>query len=70
MKFTLKAQKAITRIIQRPLSAIVTRGLELSDLTNVKGEKRRNVGKLNNKLSIVNQLVDLHFLLFVNITGN
>jgi hypothetical protein len=32
------------------------------DLTNLKGEKRRNVGKLNNKLSIVNQLVDLHFL--------
>ena len=28
------------------------------------------VGKLNNELSIVNQLVDLHFLLFVNITGN
>ena len=40
------------------------------DLNNLKGEKRRNVGKLNNKLSIVNQLVDLHFLLFVNITGN
>jgi hypothetical protein len=37
------------------------------DLTNPKGEKRRNVGKLNNKLSIVSQLVDLHFLLFVNI---
>jgi hypothetical protein len=34
------------------------------------GEKRRNVGKLNNELNIVNQLVDLHFLLFVNITGN
>jgi hypothetical protein len=31
---------------------------------------RRSVGKLNNELSIVNQLVDLHFLLFVNITGN
>jgi len=30
MKFTLNAQKAITRIIQRPLSAIATRGLELS----------------------------------------
>jgi hypothetical protein len=29
-----------------------------------------NVGKLNNELNIVNQLVDLHFLLFVNITGN
>ena len=40
------------------------------DLTNLKGEKRRNVGKLNNELIIVNQLVDLHFLLFVNITGN
>jgi hypothetical protein len=40
------------------------------DLTNLKGEKRRNVGKLNNELNIVNQLVDLHFLLFVNITGN
>ena len=40
------------------------------DLTNLKGEKRRNVGKLNNELSIVNQLVDLHFLLCVNITGN
>jgi nanoRNase/pAp phosphatase (c-di-AMP/oligoRNAs hydrolase) len=39
-------------------------------LTNLKGEKRRNVGKLNNELYIVNQLVDLHFLLFVNITGN
>jgi hypothetical protein len=32
--------------------------------------KRNNVGKLNNELNIVNQLVDLHFLLFVNITGN
>ena len=40
------------------------------DLTNLKGEKRRNVGKLNNELNIVNQLVHLHFLLFVNITGN
>jgi hypothetical protein len=40
------------------------------DLTNLKGEKRRNVGKLNNELNIVNQLVDLHFLLFINITGN
>jgi hypothetical protein len=40
------------------------------DLTNLKGEKRRNVGKLNNELNIVNQLVDLHFLLFANITGN
>ena len=39
------------------------------DLTNLKG-KRRNVGKLNNELNIVNQLVDFHFLLFVNITGN
>jgi hypothetical protein len=38
------------------------------DLTNLKGEKRRNVGKLNNELNIVNQLVDLHFLFFVNIT--
>jgi hypothetical protein len=28
------------------------------DLTNLKGEKRRSVGKLNNELSIVNQLVD------------
>ena len=37
------------------------------DLTNLKGEKRRNVGTLNNELNIVNQLVDLHFLLFVNI---
>jgi hypothetical protein len=26
------------------------------DLTNLKGEKRRNVGKLNNELSIINQL--------------
>ena len=40
------------------------------DLTHLKGEKRGNVGKLNNELNIVNQLVDLHFLLFVNITGN
>jgi hypothetical protein len=40
------------------------------DLTNLKGEKRRNIGKLNNELIIVNQLVDLHYLLFVNITGN
>ena len=40
------------------------------DLTNLKGVKRRNVGKLNNELNIVNQLVDLHFLLFANITGN
>jgi hypothetical protein len=39
------------------------------DLTNLKGEKRRNVGKLN-ELNIVNQLVDLRFFLFVNITGN
>jgi hypothetical protein len=38
------------------------------DLTNLKGEKRRNVGKLNTEFNIVNQLVDLHFLLFVNIT--
>jgi hypothetical protein len=40
------------------------------DLTNLKDEKRRNVGKLNNELNIVNQLADLHFLLFLNITGN
>jgi hypothetical protein len=40
------------------------------DLNNLKGEKRRNVGKLNNELIIVVQLVDLHFLLFANITGN
>ena len=40
------------------------------DLTNLKGEKRRNVGKLNNELNTVNQLVDLHFLLFVNIIGS
>ena len=40
------------------------------DLPNLKGEKRRNVGKLNNELNIVIQLADLHFLLFVNITGN
>ena len=40
------------------------------DLTNLKGEKRRNVGKLNNELNIVNQFADLHFLLFVKITGN
>jgi hypothetical protein len=33
------------------------------DHTNLKGEKRRNVGKLNNELNIVNQLVDLHFSL-------
>jgi hypothetical protein len=33
------------------------------DLTNLIGEKRRNVGKLNNELNIVNQLIDLHFLL-------
>jgi hypothetical protein len=39
------------------------------DLANLKGEKRRNVGKLN-ELNIVNQLVDLHILLFVNITEN
>jgi hypothetical protein len=38
-------------------------------IKNLKGEKRRNIGKLNNELNIVNQLVDLHFL-FVNITGN
>ena len=42
----------------------------LFGLTNLKGEKRRNVGKLNNELNIVNQLVDFHFLLFLNITGN
>jgi hypothetical protein len=40
------------------------------NLTNLKVEKRRNVGKLNNELNIVNQLVDIHFLLFVNNTGN
>jgi hypothetical protein len=40
------------------------------DLTNLKDEKRRNVEKLNNELNIVNQFADLHFLLFVNITGN
>ena len=40
------------------------------DLPNLKGEKRRNEGKLNNELNIVIQLADLHFLLFVNITGN
>jgi hypothetical protein len=40
------------------------------DLTILKGKKRRNVGKLNNELNIVNQLVVLHFLLFVKITGN
>jgi hypothetical protein len=40
------------------------------DLTNLKGKKRRNVGKLNDEINIVNPLVDLHFLLFVNITGN
>ena len=40
------------------------------DLTILKDEKRRNVGKLNNELNIVNQLVDLHFFLFINITGN
>jgi hypothetical protein len=39
------------------------------DLPNLKGEKRRNEGKLNNELNIVIQLADLHFLLFVNITG-
>ena len=44
--------------------------IHVFDLTNLRGEKRRNVGKLNNELNIVNQLVDLHFLLFVNITGN
>jgi hypothetical protein len=37
------------------------------DLINLKDEKRRNVGKLNNELNIVNQLVDLHFLLFASI---
>jgi hypothetical protein len=40
--------------------------IHVFDLTNLKGEKRRNLGKLNNELNIVNQLVDLHFLLFVN----
>jgi hypothetical protein len=32
------------------------------DLTNLKGEKRRNVGKLNNELSIVKDFIkaDLH----------
>jgi hypothetical protein len=28
------------------------------DLTNLKGEKRRNVGKLSNELSIVSRLLD------------
>jgi hypothetical protein len=32
--------------------------------------ERRNVGKVKKELNIVNQLVNLHFLLFVNITGN
>jgi hypothetical protein len=54
-----RTRRTLTRIILRPLSAL-----------NLKGEKRRNVGKLNNELNIVNQLVDHHFLLFVNITGN
>jgi hypothetical protein len=36
-----------------------------SNMTSFK-EKRRNVGKLNNELNIVNQLADPHFLLFVN----
>jgi hypothetical protein len=53
----------------RPLSALSLDD-HVFDLTNLKGEKRRNVGKLNNELNIVNQLVDLHFLLFINITGN
>jgi hypothetical protein len=49
---------------------IAKRNITTFDLTNLKDEKRRNVGKLNNELNIVNQLVHLHFLLFVNITGN
>jgi hypothetical protein len=53
---------AVTRIILRPLSALsLDEGLHspcdknVFDLTNLKGEKRRNVGKLNNELNIVNQ---------------
>jgi hypothetical protein len=45
-------------------------GVNIAKRNITTGEKRRNVGKLNNELNIVNQLVDLHFLLFVNITGN
>ena len=40
------------------------------NLTYLKVEKRRNVRKLNNELNIVNQLVAIHFLLFVNNNGN
>jgi hypothetical protein len=32
--------------------------------------RSRNVGKVSDELSIENPLVDLNFLLFVNITGN
>jgi hypothetical protein len=65
MKFNLKTgifrkyPSQLTQIILRPLSV-----LSLDEGLNW------NVGKLNNELNIVNQLVDLHFLLFVNITGN
>jgi hypothetical protein len=34
------------------------------DLTNLKGEKRRNVGKLNNELNIVIQLALYHGVTF------
>jgi hypothetical protein len=54
----------------RVVRVTVKKHIFLLGLTNVKGEKRRNVGKLNNELNIVNQLVDLHFLLFLDITGN
>jgi hypothetical protein len=52
-----------------PVMNAKSRPQYISALNKV-GEKRRNVGKLKNELNIVSQLVDLHFLLFVNITGN
>ena len=32
------------------------------DLTNLKGEKRRNIGKQNNELNIINQLAKFYDL--------
>jgi nitrate reductase beta subunit len=38
------------------------------DFTNLKGEKKRNVGKLNNELNIINQLVKLLLLSVPKVT--
>jgi peptide subunit release factor 1 (eRF1) len=39
------------------------------DLTNLKGEKRRNIGKQNNELNIINQLAKFYDLPVSNLRG-